>query len=380
MRFWLIGSVFAILSLCVTAVARAQPSAPAGKTPLASPLELLQWEASLAENGYNNQKSDKRLTNLIGVYERIIALACMPQLQKTLYYKGSPTDPTCLKYLDETFKIDPENPMALCARDGIDSKSCETAYDVQDVGSYSKDSDLFPGEDSPETQLELNLDSSREEGENASTVESELYRLENAPLNDPSERQARQSQILQIYNKLIRQSCGRAKLKLVILRGESGEPLPPEMIELLKDKSLREQVGSSPPAQRLSSLQQIAAAQAANSALAPQDPNSPMDQVVKVLNATKDPGTGRIIRVRQDGVLRWRLLTQTCQNSIKRARDRGQSASEIACAELGEFAPACIRGRRTERALAERIKAPESPQGTSGKKTSPPSPKNFSTF
>src|SRR5690606_4225125 len=91
----------------------------------------------------------------------VIALACMPHVMQSLQYAGSPKDPVCLETIDRVLKIDVENPIAICARDGIDSKSCESAFAAQEREVYPPNLPLWPESEGPGSDLEMQLEASR---------------------------------------------------------------------------------------------------------------------------------------------------------------------------------------------------------------------------
>lgn len=359
----------------------AEPIPPAKPGRIASTLELMQWEARIAENAYATTNSERNLTALLSVYERIVAATCMPQLLKTLQHSGNPSDKICLRYIDETLKLDSENPVATCARDGIDSKSCDQAYAAQLTGTFPKDASLWVNDDSPGSELEQKLEAATEDTTQLSKLETELYRLEGLSQVNQENRALHAPQVRALTHKVIASACQRTKLKIVSLLGDRTEPLDDELAQLLASASIRDQVLALPRSDRphyLKQLKENAATQRDALERQGEIKGSPMDQVVEALAGDKSSSRTGSARVRPDGLVRWHLISPACDERLKRAESRNLAGALAICVRQGDLAPDCIRARRRER--AEVAKASSTPASRNTRTPEPVSGRNFSTF
>lgn len=112
-------------------------SASASEQVTTSPAELIELESELARANFEQQPTDENRALLLQSYEKLLQSKCMPQLMQTLVHDGYPSDSKpCFDLLSRTFKLDSSNPIAFCARDGIDSKNCTIAYKRQRVSPF----------------------------------------------------------------------------------------------------------------------------------------------------------------------------------------------------------------------------------------------------
>jgi hypothetical protein len=99
-------------------------------------LEYALLEYGMLENRRQQGMNENLQSQLVFVLERLVEVYCMPDLPKTLEYVGPATGEQCLHHLEELELMHAENPVALCARHGIDSDSCRDAYDNQYITNY----------------------------------------------------------------------------------------------------------------------------------------------------------------------------------------------------------------------------------------------------
>lgn len=347
---------------------------------LGSPLELAQWEADIAENSYSIHKTDRNLSSLLGAYEKILQLTCMPELLKTLQYSGAPKDPTCLKYLDATLKIDRENPIAVCARDGIDSKSCEDAFLAQETETYAADNPLWPPEEGVGQDLDIQLESRTTNTAEISKLESELTRVQGLSQVSSENRAIYEPQVKAIMQKLVWATCRYPKLKVQILYSDANGNVPDQAPEILKNASVREQLGRIPASERGALLKELMQSPQSQNFF-PVDESStprPMDDIVNALKPGNAPSAVRVSRVRPDGISRIRYISRDCLASVERASSSEAGGAAGACAQYGDYSPDCIRARRRDRVAAAAASAKRTPSAQ--KTAAPGANRNFSTF
>jgi len=100
--------------------------------------EYLQIKALMADNAYSMVQTSDTKSDVISALEDYLNHMCLRDLPRTLQYDGSPSSETCLNLIDKMLGLDSENPSAICARDGIDSSSCRSAYMSQVVVDGAK--------------------------------------------------------------------------------------------------------------------------------------------------------------------------------------------------------------------------------------------------
>lgn len=103
--------------------------------------ELLFMEFEMAKNSHKLRPTVENKAKILRTVEKLINHVCMRDLTTTLSYSGVPDDPRCEGYIKTALSIDSANPPALCARDGIDARSCVSAYADQELSEFSPGSD-----------------------------------------------------------------------------------------------------------------------------------------------------------------------------------------------------------------------------------------------
>jgi hypothetical protein len=366
MKLALISSVFLLSALLTAALfilgaGGFNPNSAAAQTSrgssLASPIELAEWQAQLVLSSYQLHQTDKNLSSVLTANEKLIALTCMPDLPKTLQWSGSPSDPTCLRYIEETLKFDAENPMALCARDGIDSRSCEEAYAAQQVFAYSERFPLWGSEDGGGTDLDLDIDSRSGEEGKISLLTSDLMRFEGLQSMGGENEKIYAPQVKKLRRELLHVTCRIAKLKIETPKTKFGEEGTPRSDA---ESSAAKFLGESTP----------------------QESPSAMDEIVQALKPSKVVGPSKV-RVRQDGIKRTRYISGPCDKLTSQILTKEPANSAATCMRVGEYSPDCIKAMRRQLALsasaASKRHSPKSVVGTpaAGK---PERPASFTTF
>ena len=169
-------------------------------------LDVLEMQATLLEGMLTTRKSISARAELVTAYERLLGPVCMESMPGTLIYTPNSANARCKSLIEKTLKIDPENPMALCARDGIDSTVCQTAAKTVQLGTYSLD---LPYQGA--SNLEAKIRSSK----NAPLVDQLVQRLNNLTFKKPDRRnEAREQEIRGTYAKILALTCLVHRVKL----------------------------------------------------------------------------------------------------------------------------------------------------------------------
>ena len=161
-----LGFLAIVFSLCnlslLDSFAQEQTPAPSplSVTPVTrSPLtsrELIDLRIQMAESGYDLQKTPENFSTMVVGYEDMVSALCMSGLHESLFHAANPTEPNCRRYLDKLLELFPEDPVGMCARDGIDSRNCYDQFAYQQVDTYTFYDRNQPGQSSP-LQLDLKL-------------------------------------------------------------------------------------------------------------------------------------------------------------------------------------------------------------------------------
>jgi len=116
------------------------PAATAAATPAgsrqSSPLDILIWEAQLAQNAFALGRTDATVSALVAAWERILGPTCMPDLGRTMEHAGGQLPAGCTDWIEKILELDEFNPPALCARDGLGSTSCRQSFARQQIETY----------------------------------------------------------------------------------------------------------------------------------------------------------------------------------------------------------------------------------------------------
>jgi hypothetical protein len=351
-RFLLICAA-ALLSLpgrAAWAEEGARPSPSVKASPSASPylskfqqriVNVLKLDLDAARALSHRPASRDRL---IILYEKLVEMRCMPQLSSTLEYAGNPQDAECLEYLEQLRTLYPEDLVAACASNGIDSESCRTAYEDQFIGTYKKDQ---PGVE--EVDLEVKLGTLKQEN----SIKKLVYALEQASFkfrksNLPEDRK----ELREAYTKLLPVACRLIRIKLQ-------HTPPPETFraavilappEINKDDPLNQLVkqygeAKSGSSSSSKSIEEVPA----------MDEDAPF-QRRKAATPRPTPAAP---------VWRVRYLTEDCSYYIRQALAFEPNFMLAVCFQQGFSSPDCVNARRRERERLRKEAETAAPQGTS---------------
>jgi hypothetical protein len=232
------AQILAILA-AVPAVATPtpQPSAPA-RPGLSQALGINELKLEMAESTYKLRPSLQTLSDVVSALEDIINSKCLSQLPRTLAYKGNPTEPTCIQLMERLLELHPENPVALCLRDGIEAPSCVEAYARQTSVVY--DPSLHA---SIVTEPALRVGLSRPELDKIAQISDSLSNLNQQyqATQEPKEKQRCIDQAAEMYDQALATACRVTAIGLV----QSAETVDPSSDEEIKQ--IRQKLLSLPP-------------------------------------------------------------------------------------------------------------------------------------
>ncbi len=296
---------------------------PTPLPPLSKAVENLRWEASLAENSYAIGKSDQSKLALLVAYERVIGPLCMPGLHRTLTYDGKPGDPRCLEYLGKIEALDPSNAMAICAREGIDAKSCRAAFAGQRVEIFIPGrTTTSPNTNAGAAELEEKLSTSSIEPQ-LKVLADRIYTLEYQSRGTTTPNSAEKENLTKLLNEALGLACRLTKLELKDPPSRPGE---------------RPRDTSPSPAATPTSAPLFPGL-----ATGPKKKN-PFDEVLEQFGGTAAPRETTVAPA--GGRIRVRKITDRCRSFIDRALKVDRTMAMPICYREGFYTPACVDARR----------------------------------
>jgi hypothetical protein len=271
--------------------------------PVSEALRLKYLKAQIAEAAFLNNPTLENRSDVVDSFEQLINLSCFPKLHRELEYKGLPTDPECLMYIESVEKYDSQNPAAICARQGIDASACKSAYTRQTSGELQlgDESSQFnaPGVGSVDVAAKLHLAKNEEEIRKL----DEEFRNQLMRFQYEKERRA-EAEAIQSMLRLLKLSCHDAKLKLI------------------KDESV----------------------------LATPTPYVPAGQNSEsLLFAANTPTPDNKLALLNETFIRERQLPKLCRFYIEQALALRENLSAAICFRDGLYSPNCIISRRHEK-------------------------------
>ena len=280
--------------------------------------EVLELQAMLAESAFLRKKTIDARADLINIYESMIGRVCMPDLTVSLAYDGHSTWKQCTDLIDKVLDLDPLNPTASCARDGIDSKSCRVAYASVKFDVYSPSDVSYSSSGDPKLDLEAKLTESKNEPV-ISKLDSELMDSTYPRLNtaDP----VRVAKVRALFSRLLALSCTGVRLKLESAAAAFSAPgfgSPKQKAD--SDGILGE-----------ASIPDLGAPPIGRDASAASAPNQ-MPEDAKAINF------GRV-----------RLLPTRCQKYVEASLQLFPDFTPAICQKWGYYSPVCIDAKRRER-------------------------------
>lgn len=191
--------------------------APTKAGPRDKPQELLELAVQLAENNFHLRASPFSRAALVMALEKLLDHQCFKKLHVTLGYDKPPTDTACRETIERILSIDSGNPVAVCARDGIDSKLCISSYAAQKIAIFD------PAKDPPQGELpdlEVKLSETR--------YQDKLRQIENDLVRYISEyRKTKKYEFLKgalaLLDQALQLSC---KVVRISLEDSNANPLP----------------------------------------------------------------------------------------------------------------------------------------------------------
>lgn len=341
----LLSSLWALLP-SRTAVAEPPTSAPAPRpsSSPAPPSDLTEIKIQMAEARLKLVQSDRNLNALVSALEEFINRSCFSDLTKTLKYDGPPTDPVCIARMEQLLEVNPDNPVGLCLRDGIDAKSCFDAYKTQQVVEYYESESLLA--DLPDPSLKVGLSAAETE---RIKVQREMLSNINKQYSGAATDEQKGKYLndaIGIYDQLLATACRVSALRLRRSEGRQESSSEPPRVAEARKKLLQ-----IPPTMRADYQRQMR--EQAEDELARYRGDSRGKQELVQLIAAIDQPDITSERPRYTDLRRTRILLSACFNTLEQAKAFLPDYPGGECFSQGFQTPACIRALREWRAKKE---------------------------
>jgi hypothetical protein len=310
----------------------------------APPSDLTEIKIQMAEARLNLVQSDRNLNALVSALEEFINRSCFSELTKTLKYDGPPTDLICISRMEQLLKVNPDNPVGLCLRDGIDAKSCADAYKTQKVVEYYASESLLA--DLPDPSLKVGL----------SAAETERIRVHREMLSninkqyseaDTDEQKGKcLNDAVGIYDQLLATACRVSALRLRRSEERQESPSEPSRVAEARKKLLQ-----IPPTMRADYQRQMRE-QVEDELARYRGDDRGKQELVQLIAAIDQPDITSE-HPRYTDLRRTRILLPTCFNTLEQAKAFLPDYPGGECYSHGFQTPTCIRALREWRAKKE---------------------------
>lgn len=321
-----------------TPVPAASPTKVTIKSPadLAKALDVADLTLEMSESSYKLTPSNKTLSELISALEKFLTSRCVSaDVFKTLKYDGNPSNAACLSRLKRLLEVHPQNPIALCLKDGIDSESCRAAAEAQKVSVYDGSQDSqdelidpvlkagLPG------RVTIDLDKDR------AKVEDLNIKFGQTPTEE--EKETIRAEIYKIYDRMLAAACSVTSVRFIPKNQATPVPEHPRL------QDLKEKFSKIPPAMRAGYQKQMLSKleeELANSRSSPEEKKV----LVEMMRVLQNPE--EVVNVSVDSLQRTRLLLPQCFNLVNKISSIDGTLPQPSCHYSGWFSPQCIDALR----------------------------------
>lgn len=319
-----------LVFFCSLTAAFATPSAPQKKqTPNVVPVDELR--TAVAEAQYRLKKTGATISELVAVLEAEIAKKCFQGMHKNLAYLGNPTDPECTAKIERLLSVENENPVATCAKEGIDSPRCLELYKTQDILVYDSSQDASKALIDPVMRI----------GYSAKEVAS-LEELRNKISSLHKEAQTAQNseiipQFLKTFDMMLKIACRPVSERLLEKEMNFSPDSDPEM-QQIRDKLL-----AIPPSLRSDYQQEMLREYEKKGKESAGQPDTlkRIEQILQIIQNPQKPLEKSIGELK-----RTRFITPECYKTLQMVAEFDSRLPWPVCYYSGWYTPACVEALR----------------------------------
>ncbi len=283
--------------------------------------DLLTLSAAMAAAQFEIRQSLSNKSDLIAALSRLVAGRCMRNLHKALVYTPDPKNKGCLEAIEYTLSVDPSNPEAVCARDGIDTASCREAFRQERTTSEL----LFKDTEGLWMRFQDDVRIQESVGGSASSKASteffqavSAYKTENTPSN--------KARIAAAATTMLDRMCMTTR-KI---------PNPSfDQERQAQEKALEKSAGKSGPGESA------------------KEKYPTFNEMMSKLTGTPGPSSTPIPAVTS----RFRLVSDNCRGAVNRTLEVLPEFPRAICHRDGFFSPSCVMAMRRQKYLESKSPA-----------------------
>jgi|GEM_PF-2358782 len=311
--------------------------ATASSSPSSPKLELALLNVGVAEAMREMLINVRTTSRLVGAYETVVTEACMPELRSTLRHAPNPSDPTCREYLNRLIAIDPGNPVAICARDGIDAPACSQAFARQHYSTYDPAIGLSGDATSgPNIEGQVGVLRNEERVNSLELKYMEFVRAFRSGKN-PKDREG----ALALLDQILDLTC--IGIELVIAQS-NGSGADSQLGFSLSDTN---PVATPSPTPRRSDLVPDDSKLPQRDDTSASTSSNPLKILAEELKDNSPTPTPNALDKLY--AVRTRVVPENCDAYLERAKLLDPNRASVVCAKEGAVSPNCISARRLAR-------------------------------
>lgn len=93
--------------------------------------DYLMLSLEMSEALYDKTPNDENLRSMLTDLEQVLTKGCFRDMSSTLNFAGGSSVAECNRIVAKILRFDPQNPVAICVRDGIDAPACQETSAAQ---------------------------------------------------------------------------------------------------------------------------------------------------------------------------------------------------------------------------------------------------------
>jgi hypothetical protein len=298
----------------------------------------------MAESTWKIRPSLQALAELANALEGYLNENCFGAMLQTLSYSGPPTNPDCIATMERLLDLYPNNPVATCLRDGIESQTCSDTYRGQSMKQFNTSASL---EDTPDPALRIGLSASDREKLTAITETLNNVNRDYQTLAGDAEKQQQMENAMHLYDQALSIAC-----KIVALQLEDPLAGKGAAVEDVSVREIREKLMKVPPALR-AEYQSKLMTQAEEELAKTKEDSSERALVLKRIEAIQKPEVDN--KPTTLGKLRYRVVLPECYDLVGRAAVLVPSLPSPTCHRDGWQSPQCFAAVKRWHSYRKRI-------------------------
>lgn len=331
----ILSLVFIAASLAYSNTATSQP-----KIDLDKALDINELKITMAENSLKVNPSLRTLSELTSALEQSLNSRCFGDMLRTLSYQGPPQDPACLARIDRLLEVYPNNPVAVCLRDGIEAPSCRSAYQEQHLVAFSGGSSY----QDPALKVGLSENDSKRLGQLSGALQDVDTAFRNAATDEQKLKSLEDG--ANLYDQILSIACKVAGLRLDEPADRKEDKEDPSI------RDVRERLLKIPPALRGDYQRQLL--QQAEEELAKAKNDTTQKKIIiQKINVIQNPDQKKTLSAA--GTLRMRVVLSQCKDFIEKFEKILPDAPAPPCYRAGWYSPQCINALRNWRAYHQEL-------------------------